>query len=90
MTYSTSNPPQLMLSIPGQPKWWSYTSADAAATVEGAGYITDGQNHGMAPNDLVFINDTATPLTTVSRVEALPASGTAVNLSVGVTIGNTT
>lgn len=66
---------------------FTYTSADAAATVAAAGYITDATLRGMKVNDLVFVVDTATPLITSHRVTA--ASATSATLSTGVTVGNT-
>lgn len=59
---------------------WTYappsgqTQTDSAATVRGAGYISDARSRGMRLNDIVIVTDTSTPLTSFSRVSALNAS----------------
>ena len=91
MSYATTNPPGI--SVPAfnaggsVPNFWYYTSADAAATVAGAGYFTNGVALGMKLNDIVFVVDTATPLITSHRVKTIGA--TAVTLSSGTTVGAT-
>lgn len=40
---------------------WLYKSADVIATVEGAGYFSNGVALGMQPGDLVIIIDVTTP-----------------------------
>lgn len=74
MTYSTSNPPQLInQSIGGLPgKQWLYRSTDDAATVDGTNYITNGGTLGMAVGDLVYVFDTdASPvIVTLHQVSA--------------------
>lgn len=67
---------------------FTYTSADVAATVAAAGYISDAFTRGMKINDLVWVVDTATPLITSHRVTAVSQT-TGATLSTGVTIGNT-
>lgn len=91
MTYAVANPPALLLVTvtnfgPGQ--IWGYKSADAAATVAGAGYFTNGGQLGMKVGDLVVVFDTATPLITSHQVLVVGTTGNgAVNLSAGTTIG---
>jgi hypothetical protein len=89
MAYSTSNPPVLVTEAPltGAGQQWRYDSADAIATVAAAGYFTNGVALGMLVGDLVFVNDQTTPLLSTSRVAAINANGTAVNLGTGTTIG---
>lgn len=93
MAYNTSNPPRKVLAggidnSQGGANVWMYTSADAVATVVAQGYITNPVSLGMAPNDLLIVVDTATPLISSSRVKTV--SDTAGSLcSTGVTIGNT-
>lgn len=73
MAYSTSNPPSLMIQeVGGGRRIWSYRSTDAAATVDGANYITNGGSLGMKVGDLVFVTDTdASPvITTLHQVSA--------------------
>jgi hypothetical protein len=57
-------------TVPGE---WLYTSADSAATVTGAGYISDAYDQGFRVNDLLIIVDTATPRVSLSRVSAVAA-----------------
>lgn len=90
--YSTSAPPQLLVGafnagISSSQNLWAYVSADAAATVAGASYFSNGVALGMKLNDLVFVFDTATPLVTCHRVKTVGA--TAVTVSSGTTIGAT-
>jgi hypothetical protein len=40
---------------------WLYVSADAVATVIGAGYVDDGDDKGMAVDDIVLVVDNNTP-----------------------------
>lgn len=74
MAYSTSNPPSLFSqSIGGLAgKQWLYRSTDAAATVDGANYITNGGTLGMAIGDLVYVIDTdaSPPILTIHQVSA--------------------
>lgn len=60
MTYSTSNPPQLVIgAITGTgSQIWSYRSTDSAADVDTAGYITNGGDLGMRVGDVVIVTDT--------------------------------
>ena len=75
MAYIKSNPPAMIVAdhIPGckAVQLWTYVSADAAATVAGAGYFSNGVQLGMRVNDFIFVIDTATPLTTGHRVTSL-------------------
>lgn len=79
MAYATTNPPQVAVpSVGGQgPAIWTYTSADARATVNGADYFTNGDDLGMKVGDLVIVYDSATPLTSVHFVSAVTAGGAA-------------
>lgn len=74
MAYSTSNPPRLILGNIGSTgiQLWDYRSTDAAATVDGANYITNGGSLGMRVGDIVYVTDTdASPvIVTVHQVSA--------------------
>lgn len=91
MTYSTSNPPRLLGgSLENTaPNLWTYSSADAAATVAGANYFTNGGDLGMKVGDIVFVEDTATPLGTTHRVNtvATGASPRSADVGTGTTVG---
>lgn len=68
--YSTANPP-VPVSLgplsgyganePGGantiPKLWVYSSADPIATVQGAGYFSNGLTLGMRVGDIIFVID---------------------------------
>lgn len=66
MSYSTSNPPKLLVqSIDNStgPSLWALTGTDADTTVDGSGYITNGGNLGMKKGDIVFYTKTdASPI----------------------------
>jgi len=55
MAYSTSNPP-ICIMRGGQygGALWKYDTADSAATVDTAGYITNADKLGMKKGDLVL------------------------------------
>ena len=87
MAYATSNPPRLMVQGLGQsPAWWSYDSADAAATVRVSGYITDGDALGLGVGDLVFQSDSAGATVAHIYTVVSVASGGAADLSDGTAI----
>jgi hypothetical protein len=78
MGYSTSTPPALVSQrIGGAPAIWVYSSADDDATVNGAGYFTNGDALGMTVGDVVLVYDTATPKTSFCFVNAVTAGGAA-------------
>lgn len=79
MAYDLTNPAQVAVpSVGGQgPAIWTYTSADARATVNGADYFANGDDLGMKVGDLVVVYDTVTPLTSVHFVSAVTAGGAA-------------
>jgi hypothetical protein len=69
MAYATTNPP-IKLTMGPLAEFnttentnpggaiWLYKSADPIATVQGAGYISDGVQRGMQIDDIVFVFDT--------------------------------
>jgi hypothetical protein len=87
MAYSTSNPPALLTQrIGGGMATWAYSSSDATGTVDGAGYITNGQALGMKVGDLVYSNDTVNSLVTAHRVAAVTSTGA--DLGSGISVGS--
>jgi len=74
MSYSTSNPPRLIVAhgLSGADGGvWRYSSTDAHTDVDAAGYFTDGGKLGMRVGDTVIVvkSDTgATTLHTVTQV----------------------
>lgn len=88
MAYVTTNPPLLTPSgslTRGNPaagtseitgiNQWNYVSADAAATVAGAGYFTNGGDLGMKVGDLVWVYNTAGSLISLHRVTTVGTTG---------------
>jgi hypothetical protein len=82
MAYSTSNPPEKLVSnLDGTFNIWVYRSTDAHATVDAAGYFTNGVALGMKPGDIVFVVDTdASPV-----VSSLHFVNTAAGATVDIT-----
>lgn len=60
---------------------FAYVSADVAATVNGADYITNGYELGMQLGDIVEIIDVTTPLNTRSWVSDVDTATGAVSLT---------
>lgn len=91
MAYSTSNPPKLIAAgIGGLGNLWHYSSADAMATVDGSGYISDAKYLGMKVNDSVLVVDTANGITSFHRVAAINSTTGAGDLGNGTTVGTAT
>ena len=92
MPYATTNPPSKISSGPiaGAGQIWYYSSTDALAAVNTAGYITNGGELGMKVGDTVTVNDSTTPLTSLHRVITVNATTGAVDLSDGVSLGANT
>ena len=85
MAYSKNNLSLTIEGIGGRGSLWHYTSADAIATVNTSGYISDGAAMGMAVGDTVIVRDTATPTTSLCTVIDVTAGGQA-DLSDGTAI----
>lgn len=88
MPYSTDIPPFLLWKAPGGKGFWYYSSADAKATVDNSGYITDGHARGMRDGDLCFVYDTANKIWSTHTV--INTSGTTIDLANGTDIGIST
>lgn len=82
MAYSTTNPPALLQDrVMGGGAEWSYISADARATVVGAGYFSNGKTLGMKLGDVVNAVVDTTGVLTVASVTAVNASTGAVTVT---------
>lgn len=93
MSYSTSNPPRLIVphGLSGSTGGvFLYSSTDAHGTVSGAGYFSDGTKHGMKVNDVVIVQKSDTGATTMHSVTTIAAQvgvgGPAIDLPRAVTI----
>ena len=87
MAYATTNPPRMTEQAMHGIREWHYTSADAAATVDGSGYFTNGYDLGMRDGDLLKVYVTGTKTWTTHTVTV---SGTTVNVADLTTIGSAT
>ena len=65
------------------PQMWSYTSADAIATVNTSGYFNDAADV-LKVGDLLYVYDSNTP--TASLVVVLSNTGTVVDVSDGTAL----
>lgn len=84
MAYATSNPPRKMAQVNGSSgvNLWSYKSADPAATVRGAGYITNATDLGMAVGDVVIVVDSNLEISNVDYVSAIAAGAATLVITV--------
>ncbi len=72
MAYSTQNPPMLFANgIGGAARFWIYKSTDPIATVNTAGYFTNGVDLGMKLWDPMLIIDTTNGLLDWVAINAL-------------------
>lgn len=77
MAYSTLSPPSMVLQSISGARRWHYSSADPIATVNTAGYISNGDALGMKVGDIVDVRDTATPGNSICYVVTVTAGGSA-------------
>jgi hypothetical protein len=76
MSYSTSNPPYLVIGTVGSlgGQVWAYSSDDASTDVDLSGYITNGGALGMRKGDIVLVTDanaSAGSIVTVHGVDSV-------------------
>lgn len=81
MAYEVTNPPAIIGSRVGGNSVWLYVDGDDDATVNGAGYFTNGVALGMKVGDIVLVFDTATPKASFHGVNTI--SGDTVTLGFG-------
>lgn len=87
MAYSTSAPPMLIAGFVGEgQKIWVHKSADAAAAVDTAGFISNGDALGMKVSDVVIHTNTGTGITTIHAVQSVTAGGSVDLFDAGATI----
>ena len=68
------------------PQMWTYTSADAIATVNSAGYFNDMTNE-LSVGDVIFVHDSNTP--TMSIVMVASNASSVVDITDGTTVAMT-
>ena len=88
MAYATTNPPALLVQAVANKRFWIYVSADASATIDASGYITNGYTLGMRDGDLVFAYDTGNKIWSTHTV--INTSGTTIDLANGTVVGSST
>lgn len=97
--YSQNNPPCKIggplttfnsTEAPSAPQLWTYASADPIATVQGAGYFSNGIQLGMQVNDLVFVTDTNLQRVYMCFVASLTPAAAATNAFKGAGLGSAT
>tara|TARA_R110002020_G_scaffold73546_3_gene188710 strand:- start:5677 stop:5940 length:264 start_codon:yes stop_codon:yes gene_type:complete len=84
MAYAASGLTRLAGSSGGN-LWW-YSTTDAIATVNSAGYFNDAANM-LAVRDVIIVSDTNVP--TTSFVNVLSNTGSVVDVSDGTAIAET-
>jgi len=84
MAYTASGLTRLAGSSSGN-LWW-YSTTDAIATVNSAGYFNDAANM-LAVRDVIIVSDTNVP--TTSFVNVLSNTGSVVDVSDGTAIAET-
>lgn len=92
MAYDTANPPFLIAQAIGgdaAPKIYIYNDDDPTATVDGDGYITNGDDLGLAVGDVVLHEDLSVQTTNQYRVDSVTAGGAA-DLADGTVTGSGT
>lgn len=75
MAYVPANLQKIAGHGPAGFQLWTLTGVDAIATVRGAGFISDAKIMGMRVGDQLIYSDTATPLTSLSRVTVVATTG---------------
>mgnify|MGYP003653404369 FL=1 len=68
------------------PQMWTYTSVDAIATVNSAGYFNDMTNE-LSVGDVIFVHDSNTP--TMSIVMVASNASSVVDITDGTTVAMT-
>lgn len=68
MAYDSAKLDCMIPRTGGGPALWFYSSADAHTDVDAAGYFSDGASRGLVANDVMIVNDTSTPTSTVHQV----------------------
>lgn len=94
--YSTSFPPSLVtqgITYNGGPRTWIYTTTDATATIDTAGYFSNGAFLGMKVGDMVLVYISGSPGTVTLNtyvVDSVNTTTGAVDVRDGTVVGSTT
>lgn len=80
MAYSSTNPPYVLASAPGNArKSWGYNSTEGTTDVAVAGYFSDGWDRGMRVGDIVM--HVSTGHVAIGPVSVATATGVTVVVS---------
>jgi|TARA_R100000149_G_C5880579_1_gene145670 predicted RNA-binding protein with PUA-like domain len=85
MAYASSGLTQM--SMGGGNAIWFYSTTDAIATINSAGYFTGEAVNMLNVGDVIFVYDSNTP--TLSIVQVNANNGTTVDITDGTTISQT-
>lgn len=79
MSYSTSNPPKLLVPRIGDGNaLWLYASTDVHTDVDATDYFTNGKKLGMKVNDVVIVVKTSATIgATLHVVQEVDSDGNA-------------
>ena len=80
--------PMSAMANSNAPRHFTYTTADAKATVVGSGYFNDAVSHGLKKGDLIWSVDAngGTETFTLVFVDAVSAAGVVTTLSSTLTL----
>jgi hypothetical protein len=79
MVYASAGHRVLKTGTNGGPSLHYYSSADAHATVEGAGYFSDGVKRGMKLRDIVIVVNTGGDECTIHEVKTVSGNACTIN-----------
>ncbi len=68
MAYTTATLDCMIPRTGDGPALWLYSTADAHTDVDASGYFSDGASKGLVANDVMIVNDTSTPTSTLHQV----------------------
>jgi hypothetical protein len=78
MSYSTSNPPQLLVpSIGATPALWSYRSTNTSTECLASGFFSNGHALGLKAGDIVTCINSTSGIPFVTGVSSVTASSAA-------------
>jgi len=78
MSYSTSNPPTLLVpSIGNKPALWAYQSTHTSTETLASNFFSNGAGLGMKVGDLVLVTNTTSAVPYFTGVSTVNASSAA-------------
>lgn len=74
MAYTAANLTLVSGPLTGAGQVWMHNSADTGATVQAAGFITDGGSRGMRVGDIVYHRNTGTDIVSAHLVKTVSST----------------